>query len=281
MKKLARKFLAAAFASAACIPALAVLPDSGMWTIGDELDGKPGRGIQVDRQNGTTLIVTYFGYRADGTSMFLQASGPLQNGKTFTADLIEYKNGRPLAGNSQSGEVARVLGPVTIDFSSTTQGTITLPGETTQTVSRFRFEDHKARLFHSFRHATVGVFSSLSPGYLAFSQDGNGVVIREQEDSGGTCVYRGTLLSTGSGFRSEGRAECTGTNAAITGYRIEDLSVDSYGMLSGRMYRSAGTTTYTSVRSITGICSKPGPVFINAERCRPEDLGVSAADWTE
>lgn len=281
MKKLARNFLATAFASAACIPAMAVLPDSGMWTIGDELDGKPGRGIQVDRQNGTTLIVTYFGYRVDGTSMFLQASGQLQNGKTFTADLIEYKNGRPLGGNPQSGEVAHVIGPVTIDFLSTTRGTVTLPGEAPQPVSRFQFEDHKARLFHGFRYAAVDSFAALSVGYISFKQDGDGVVIREQTSVGEVCTYAGNLLRAGGGFRSEGNAVCDGISAAVTGYRIEDLSVDSYGMLSGRMYRSAGETSYSQVRSLTGVCSKPGAVFITPVRCRPEELGVSAADWAE
>ncbi len=60
MTKFARAALAA-MALAVGAPAFAILPQQGMWSIGSEVNGKPGRGIQLDRQGGDYLILTYFG----------------------------------------------------------------------------------------------------------------------------------------------------------------------------------------------------------------------------
>lgn len=83
MNRFARSAVFSALVSCLAAPAMAALPDSGMWTIDGELNGKPGRGIQIDRQSGLNVIVTYYGYRTDGSALFLQAAGQLKDEKIF------------------------------------------------------------------------------------------------------------------------------------------------------------------------------------------------------
>ncbi|RYE40061.1 MAG: hypothetical protein EOP24_42225 [Hyphomicrobiales bacterium] len=287
MNKRLRGLLVAVLTAASALPAMAVLPDSGMWSIGNELNGKPGRGIQIDRQNGTTLIVTYFGYRADGSSLFLQGAGPIDEGKTFSAELVEYRGGRVLGGGARDGERARSAGFVEITFDSSTSGTITLPEEDEpQRFTRYTFEDFRERLFRFFPVVT-GASPTGFPlsSQFTFAADGNGVKITEQFASGGSCVYSGTLIAVGGGFRSAGTAACTGESATVTRYRIEDLSVDSYGVLTARLYVGTGSAVDSdptpALRLLTGVCASSRPVFVSANRCSPDELGVTAADWKE
>jgi hypothetical protein len=273
----------------ASLPALAVLPDSGMWTVGDEQNGKPGRGIQIDRQGGKTLIVTYFGYRPDGSSLFLQASGTLQDGKTFTGDLVEYKNGRALGGRAQDGEAASVAGPLSITFDTATSGTILLPGEAAQSVQRFQFEDLKHRLRFSFAASSITHFVDewARTKHLRLSISGDGLAMTETPDAGSsgasTCNYIGNLVQAGAGFRSQGTVSCSGptTPTTTSSYRITDLKVDEFGMLSARMYRPMGTSPATeSLSSIVGVCRNP-IVMLGTPRCGPQYLGLDYEDWKE
>ncbi|RYF43895.1 MAG: hypothetical protein EOO27_43965, partial [Comamonadaceae bacterium] len=172
MFKPTRNLVAVAALAASCA-ASAALPQPGFWSFDAELNGKPGRGIQIDRQGGETIIVTYYGYRSDGSATFYQASGKVQNETTFTGNLIEYKNGPALGGPITSGEEARTVGPISLEFSTASQGSVTLPGEIKQSMSRYAFQDIRGRLFNNFRvtstrgaiDADLGVTS-----YLRFVQ---------------------------------------------------------------------------------------------------------------
>lgn len=284
MIKLKRALIAAG-ALLSATHAFALFPQQGMWTIGSELDGKPGRGVQIDRQGGRTLIITYFGYRADGSSMFLQASGALKDGKTFNGELSEFKNGRALAGPQQSGEVARAAGPVSIEFDSATAGVITLPGESPQRFSRFQYEDHTVRINGGF----VGhvVFNAPSvypvPVYLSISTSGNELLISEQiRNANGittTCTLAGDLRSAGDGFASTGAAYCDKPGSWAgdrMSYRITDLKVDEYGSFSARLYYMSGQYRY-----YTASCESNGPFFLSPSRCRPQQYGLDDNDLKE
>lgn len=284
-----RTLWVAALAVPFSLPALAVFPDAGMWTVGNEQNGKPGRGIQIDRQGGKTLIVTYFGYRPDGSSLFLQASGVLQNGKTFTADLVEYKNGRALGGPAQDGETASVAGPLSISFDTATTGTIVLPGEAAQSVQRFQFEDLRPRLKISYAISSVNYFvhDLARTRHLRLTVSGNRLTMKETPDTGSsdapTCDYSGDLVQAGAGFRSQGTVSCSGptTPTTTSSYRITDLKVDEFGTLSARMYRSMGTSPVTeSLVSIVGMCMNP-IVQVGVPRCAPSYLGMDNEDWKE
>ncbi|QNN58251.1 hypothetical protein H9K76_05210 [Diaphorobacter ruginosibacter] len=116
--------------------AIAALPDPGLWAIDGEMNGKPGRGIQIDRQGGETVIASYFGYRADGTAVFYQAVGKITDGKTFNANLIEYKGGTVIGGSVEDATEAKTIGPIQAVFNTDSSGSVTLPGTKPQAFIR-------------------------------------------------------------------------------------------------------------------------------------------------
>lgn len=84
-------------------------PLSGMWSFDGELTGKPGRGFQIDSQGSALLIISYFGYRTDGSALFLQAHGPREDNGDFSADLVEYQGGTVLGGPNRMASKRRSL----------------------------------------------------------------------------------------------------------------------------------------------------------------------------
>ena len=69
----------------------AVTPQSGLWTIDAEQNGQPGRGMQIDVQNGA-LVLTFYGYRADGTAQWYLSAGPLGT-SSYSGPLDQYAGG--------------------------------------------------------------------------------------------------------------------------------------------------------------------------------------------
>lgn len=113
--------------------------ESGLWGIDVELaTGEPGRGFQLVYQ-GSTLVVTYFGYKQGGESVFYQAAGPVA-GNSFQADLLEFTGGTVIGGAYQAAAVAGNAGTISLTFTSAATGTIQLPGEPVYDVSLFVFD---------------------------------------------------------------------------------------------------------------------------------------------
>ncbi|CAN7602249.1 hypothetical protein LJR129_004513 [Acidovorax sp. LjRoot129] len=273
---LVKNVLAGIVAGSLSLPSIAVLPESGMWAIGAELNGKPGRGIQVDSQGGKTLILTYFGYRPDGTATFMQASGQLQGGKSFTGDLVEFKNGRALAGPVRDGETAGVVGPISVTFESATDGVVSLPGEQPQKLVRFRFEDFHQRLDRSFSVVTFGSLATITPGYMAMKATADALTIEHvfTNQTNKVCTFSGDLVQVGTGFNSAGKRECNFEFSAPR-YRIENLQVDEFGMLSGRIhYLNSEGLPFGSPDDLAGVCQGGGSVFMLPDRCSARQLGL-------
>ena len=276
-------------------PAFAILPQQGMWSIGSEVNGKPGRGIQLDRQGGDHLILTYIGYRPDDSSMFLQASGKLIDGMFFSSDLTEYKNGRALGGGARDGELAQVVGPIAIKFDSTTSGTVTLPGEEPKRFSRYQYEDHLARLNSTFEyrwyrggsalHSSATAVIRTQPGQFSMTE----VIPTSMGDS--ECKYSGDLRPTGETFSSSGTGSCSHPNSMVPTtwqYQLVDINVDEHGMFSARLFvGNSGTDALqapTEMRHMQGACLTKGPEFADGSRsrCRTSELGIgnyTPADW--
>jgi hypothetical protein len=252
-----------------------------MWSIGDELNGKPGRGIQIDRQGGATLLVTYFGYRADGSSLFLQAAGTLKDGRQFDGVLTEYRNGRVLGGQALDGEFAQEAGPVQIVFESSTTAMVTLPGEAPQQLKRFQFEDLRHRLNGTFVHGLSYEYADMRKGRITIKAEGNTLAMTEATtDSTDGCLYSGDLAYAGDGFHSKGTARCNwGGRPQDFAYEAKHLKVDEFGTLSARI--SLGSLqqpgTYNYRQFITGICEHQGPVLLGTPRCTPQALQVDPA----
>lgn len=187
-----------AMLAALSLGAHAFMPASGVWIIDSEENGQPGRGFQIDVENGT-VIFYYNGYRADGTSVFYIAFGPMQ-GNVFTGALREYKSGTTLGGARRTAAEAGSPGSVTLNFSSGTRGAMTLPGEPAKGITKFSFGYPKTPdgLLGSyvFAYATpAGVFGdayTLTRKVNA-SSEGNGVVVNAANTFGCENITRGTL----------------------------------------------------------------------------------------
>lgn len=131
------KLLMAAALATASFSATALMPAGGLWVIDSENTGQSGRGFQLEVEN-EVLVFTYYGYRADGSSVFYLAAGPISN-NTFTAPLTEYQGGRTLGGAYKPAAALGNVGNVTLSFTSGLHGSITLPGESAQAISKFGF----------------------------------------------------------------------------------------------------------------------------------------------
>ncbi|MEY2953445.1 MAG: hypothetical protein RLZZ401_1532 [Pseudomonadota bacterium] len=113
------------------------MPAPGTWVVDSELNGQPGRGFNLEVEN-EILVFAYYGYRSDGSAVFYSAVGAISQ-NTFTAELVEYKNGKSLGGINQSGSRQGSPGNVTINFTSGLKATITLPGEAAKAISKLSF----------------------------------------------------------------------------------------------------------------------------------------------
>ena len=261
MKNGARGFLAAICISTASTAALADLPQPGLWAISTEVNGKPGRGIQIDRQGSNLLVVSYYGYRNDGSATFAQAVGKVaDDDKTFTADLKEYKNGPAIGGAVTSGELATLIGTLQMEFDTATSGSISLPGEKKQAFSRFTFEDLRHRLNANFYVTRVALHDTVfttAQGTSTFKQSGDQLefTLNDQHEK---CSFKGDLTPHGDGFTSMGRNTCSDSLAPEDMfYKLEDLKVDNLGFLTGTLYISL-TQDFTGVRAVKlfGTCDR-------------------------
>jgi len=117
--------------------AWAFMPAAGMWGVDSEDNGLPGRGFQIEAENGI-VVFTYYGYRADGSSVFYYAAGPIVN-NTFTASLLDLHGGTSLGGPLQTASLLDPAGTVTISFSSGKHGIISLPSEPQRAISKRPF----------------------------------------------------------------------------------------------------------------------------------------------
>jgi hypothetical protein len=132
-----KNFFVMIIAFCLCGSALAFKPDAGMWQIDSEATGAPGRGFTLDVQNEIAFF-TYYGYRADGSSVFYVASGAIVN-NSITADLLSVSGGTVLGSPYKAAAVGASPGKVTLSFTSGTHGTITLPGESAKAISKYGF----------------------------------------------------------------------------------------------------------------------------------------------
>jgi hypothetical protein len=117
--------------------AWAVTPEAGEWVIDSELDGRPGRGFQIDVQD-RTLVVLFMGYAGDGSATWYLVAGAMA-GDTFTGSLDQFAGGTAFGRSLVSAHAIGSAGNVTLTFTDATHGQITLPGEAPKAVSRLSF----------------------------------------------------------------------------------------------------------------------------------------------
>ncbi|MBI1774887.1 MAG: hypothetical protein HYR63_06020 [Proteobacteria bacterium] len=118
--------------------ASASAPQSGWWWNAAE----GGRGYFLEVQ-GTKLFLAGYMYETTGRAVWYVSLGDLVTGaggtSTFTGTLTEYAGGQSLTGAYQPPNTSTSRGQISIQFSSATQGTLTLPNGTSTAITRYRF----------------------------------------------------------------------------------------------------------------------------------------------
>lgn len=123
----------------------AIDPQGGNWIITAELNGKPGRGMGIDVQNGKFVMQVY-NYTTAGAPTFHIAIGTM-DGNKVVAPLMSYQEGRYFGSGPLDGKEAGNAGNVQVIFTSRTTGTIQFPGETAKAMQRFDYEGTPAEMF--------------------------------------------------------------------------------------------------------------------------------------
>jgi len=266
--------------------AIAALPDPGLWAIDGEMNGKPGRGIQIDRQGGETVIASYYGYRSDGTAVFYQAVGKITDGKTFNAPLIEYKGGTVIGGAVKDATEAKTIGPMQAVFNTDSSGSVTLPGSESKTFTRYVYEDHRQRLNNTFQVWSISDDAYESPpidSRLTLKLVGNQLQALDTRSSP-DCYFLGELVADGGRFSSSGAPVCDSgiaTPSPVPRFdRYENLKVDDKGVLTG-VFRSGTSPDNLVQKSIlVGQCIVEDEIVTigpaPARPCPPSRLGLSA-----
>ena len=110
-------------------------PQTGWWWNASE----PGRGFFIEAQN-TTMYVSFYMYSSTGQAIWYVASGAMTSATTFTGTLSTYSGGSYFTSSSFTGPTSSsTSGTVTIQFSSTTTATMTLPNGSQVALTRFTF----------------------------------------------------------------------------------------------------------------------------------------------
>jgi uncharacterized protein (TIGR01370 family) len=116
-------------------PPTATQPQTGWWWNPAEA----GRGYSVEVQNDTAFVAAYM-YDGSGNPVWY-ASGPatLTTGNTYQGTWTSYTGGQTLTGTYQPPTGTSDAGSLTIQFSSPTAGTLTLPNGNQIPIQRFGF----------------------------------------------------------------------------------------------------------------------------------------------
>ncbi|MDA8523142.1 hypothetical protein [Acidovorax sp. NCPPB 4044] len=210
-------------------------PQAGTWVVSSEVDGRPGRGLSVDVQNGT-LALQMYAYESSGQPTFYLAVGPVADNKV-TARLNRYTGGRFFGSGAQSGTEAQSPGNVTVRFTSGTTGFITFPNEPEKPISRF-----------SFGYPRVP--ASLA-GYWTFTSFGNegmrADVVQLTTPGAGTANGNGLMVSSDGLFGCEHQTSGTLSGNVVcvrvsSGGTLQRSYLMSYSVNDGEGYsQTAGT----------------------------------------
>jgi hypothetical protein len=110
-------------------------PQTGYWYNPAE----PGRGYTIEVQNDTLFLAAYM-YDGSGNPVWY-ASGPatLIANTIFQGTLTEFSGGQSLGGSYKAPTGTTAVGVVTIQFSTSTTGKLTLPDGKQVPIQRFGF----------------------------------------------------------------------------------------------------------------------------------------------
>ena len=118
--------------------ALAWGPQTGIWSVTAEKNGKPGRGFNIDVQD-DTLVMQVYAYERNGAPTFYLTSGKLVDNR-FVGTLNKYRGGRYVGSGDLVGQEDGNEGQVRMRFVSGVLTTIARAGAKYDTVDYFALE---------------------------------------------------------------------------------------------------------------------------------------------
>lgn len=133
------------------------------------------------------MLLTFFGYNPDGSAQWYLSTGALTN-SAFTGSLAKYERGTSFGAPLVPAVSVGNAGSVTISFSDTTHGLITLPGEAPKAISRFLFATAPA----AFSGNWSGSYNGTSITY-AVTQTGNSLAATRTSPPLAGLTYSGVI----------------------------------------------------------------------------------------
>lgn len=124
-------FLIAAFR----VDAFGFKPVDGLWSFDSEINLAIGRAFNLEL-TGNLLVMTMYTYNAQRAPTFYVAAGPLDSSNRMVATMSEPQGGTCLGCVPTSGRLLSTPGAVQFEFTSSTTGFVTLPGEARKAVSK-------------------------------------------------------------------------------------------------------------------------------------------------
>lgn len=199
-------------------------PQTGWWW--NSAEG--GRGFAVEVQNGVMYLAGYM-YDAQGNPVWYLASGNMSNVALFQGEWMQFGNGQTLTGRyQQPTTVNGNVGAATLQFSSTTSATLTLPDGRQIAFNRFIFGSiagPAAAAWPGFardaQHTAQGAVASQplnrivwsTPVDLAPQYDGSGELLIHYGSpvtTPGNTVLVPVKTSAGGAFRVDARTGASG-----------------------------------------------------------------------
>lgn len=170
-----------------------VTPATGYWW--DPAQGGHGFVIQVQ---GTTMLVAGFLYAASGEATWVLSTGPMASSSQYSGALQSYSGGQTLTGPYNPMPLVIVnLGSITLNFSSSTAGTLTWPGGTIP-IERFDFGPGGSETPQPAGTPQTGVWFNPAEGGRGFTleiQGGSMYLAGYMYDANGNPVW---YLATGN-----------------------------------------------------------------------------------
>ncbi len=110
-------------------------PETGWWWNANE----NGRGFALEIQNGVMFLAGYM-YDSTGNPIWYSSANQMSSQSLYQGSWMQYANGQTLTGAYRAPVVVNSnLGPLQIQFQTTTSGTLTLPDGRAIPITRFSF----------------------------------------------------------------------------------------------------------------------------------------------
>ncbi len=114
--------------------ASAGMPQKGWWWNSSE----SGRGYFIEVQGSTMFLATYM-YDSTGQAAWYVSNGSMTSTSLYTGVLTEFRGGQTLGGPYNAPTTSLNAGTITIQFSSQTAATLTLPNGQQVALTRYSF----------------------------------------------------------------------------------------------------------------------------------------------